>query len=95
MDIDSPRVVLVTGVQAAGKSTIGRLLAGRFAGHRHASSRATSCGRWSSAVDADMADPPSDEAHRQLLLRYEHGAMLARLLARGIRRRARRQHVRQ
>ena len=26
----------------------------------------------------DMADPPSDEARRQLLQRYEHGAMLAR-----------------
>lgn len=26
---------------------------------------------------ADMADPPSDEARRQLALRYQHGAMLA------------------
>lgn len=74
--IDDPRVVLVIGVQAAGKSTVGRLLATRL----RRSAFIEGDVLWQMVVGgrADMADPPSDEARSQLVQRYRHGLMLAR-----------------
>lgn len=68
-------VYLVTGIQASGKSTVARLLAGRFERSAHVEGDAM----WKLVVAgrADMTDDPTDEAIRQLELRYRHGAMLA------------------
>ena len=74
-DIDDPRVVLVIGIQAAGKSTVGRLLAGRC--RRGAFIEGDELWQMVVGGRADMADPPGEEALRQLALRYRHGAMLA------------------
>jgi hypothetical protein len=74
MDLQ-PRAVLVIGVQASGKSTIGRLLAGRF--QRGAFIEGDQLWQMVVAGRQDMSAAPSDEATRQLQLRYRHGALLA------------------
>jgi gluconate kinase len=76
VDIDDPRVVLLTGVQAAGKSTVGRLLAARL--RRSAFIEGDVLWQMVIGGRADMADPPSDEARSQLVHRYRNGLMLAR-----------------
>jgi hypothetical protein len=69
-------VFLVTGAQAAGKSTVGRLLAGRF--DRGAFIEGDLMWKLVVSGAEDMGgDQPSDEAVRQYLLRLQHGAMLA------------------
>lgn len=73
--VHGPRAVLVIGAQAAGKSTVGRLLAGRFA--RGALIEGDQLWQMVVAGREDMSDPPSDEARRQLAMRYRHGALLA------------------
>lgn len=76
MSFDRRRgIFLVTGAQAAGKSTVGRLLAERF--DRGAFVEGDLM--WKLVVSGrdDMTPNPSDEAVRQLILRYRHGAMLA------------------
>jgi chloramphenicol 3-O-phosphotransferase len=68
-------VVLVTGAQAAGKSTVGRLLAERF--DRGAFIEGDLMWKLVVSGAQDMGgDRPSDEAVRQYLLRLRHGAML-------------------
>ena len=76
------RVVLITGLQAAGKTTVGRLLAQRLPAP-------------SASLDGDvffdmvatgkavMTPSPSEEAERQLRLRYEASALVARHYVRG------------
>lgn len=68
-------VFLVTGAQAAGKSTVGRLLAERF--DRGAFVEGDLM--WKLVVSgAEVMTPePSEEALRQYELRLRHGAMLA------------------
>jgi gluconate kinase len=67
---------LVTGAQAAGKSTVGRLLAERF--DRGAFIEGDLMWKLVVSGAEDMGGgQPSDEAVRQYLLRLRHGAMLA------------------
>jgi hypothetical protein len=75
--VDDVRAVLLVGVQGAGKSTVGRMLAGRLARAAFIEGDLL----WQMVVSgrADMtadADPDGDAAH-QLALRYRHGALLA------------------
>lgn len=74
---DSRRgIFLVTGPQAAGKSTIGRLLAERF--DRGAFIEGDLMWKLVVSGASDMGrSEPSDEAVRQYMLRLRHGAMLA------------------
>jgi hypothetical protein len=70
-----PTAVLVTGVQSSGKSTVGRLLAHRLS--PAAFIEGDDLWRMVTSGRADMTDPPTDAARRQLELRYRHGAMLS------------------
>jgi chloramphenicol 3-O-phosphotransferase len=72
--MSEPRAVLVTGAQGAGKSTVGRALAGRFDRGAFVEGDAL----WQMVVGGrvDMSGTPDPEALRQLQLRYRHGAML-------------------
>ena len=69
-----PSAVLVTGVQAAGKSTVGRLLAERF----EYSAFIEGDDMWRLIVRGrvDMSPDPDPEAIRPFELRLKHGAML-------------------
>ena len=69
---DSRVVVLVTGISAAGKSTVGDLLAKRFDRAVHV--KGDVFRRMVVAGRAEMTSDPSPEAWRQLRLRYSLGA---------------------
>jgi chloramphenicol 3-O-phosphotransferase len=71
-----PKVVLVTGMQAAGKSTIAPLLASRL-GPPAATLDGDVFYRGVVAGGADMTPDPSAEAVRQLELRYDASALIA------------------
>lgn len=68
-------IFLITGAQAAGKSTVGRLLAERFDRGAFVEGDVM----WKLVVSGreDMTLEPTEEAVRQLELRYRNGAMLA------------------
>jgi cytidylate kinase len=66
---DSRAVVLVTGIQAAGKSTVAQLLAERLPRSVHV--RGDLFRRMVVNGRADMTPGPTDEALRQLRLRYQ------------------------
>lgn len=75
---DKPFVFVISGIQAAGKSTIARLLAGRFEYGVHLEADAlqkmiVSGGEWVS-----KPGEPAGEAARQLQLRLKHMCLLAR-----------------
>jgi chloramphenicol 3-O-phosphotransferase len=71
-----PKVVLVTGMQAAGKSTIAPLLAARL-GPPAATLDGDVFYNGVVAGAAPMTPEPSAEAVRQLELRYDAGALIA------------------
>jgi chloramphenicol 3-O-phosphotransferase len=75
--VGDPRraIILVTGIQAAGKSTVARALTERF--DRGAFIEGDVLWKLIVSGRVDMTPDPSDEALRQLHLRYKHGAMLA------------------
>lgn len=73
--LDEHVVVLITGISAAGKSTIGDLLARRFERSVHV--RGDVFRRMVVAGREEMAAAASDEARRQLRLRYRLGATVA------------------
>jgi chloramphenicol 3-O-phosphotransferase len=70
--VDEHVVVLVTGISAAGKSTVAELLARRFQRGVHV--KGDVFRRMVVAGREDMTAVPSDEARRQLRLRYRLGA---------------------
>jgi broad-specificity NMP kinase len=77
--MDAPTVYLVTGIPGAGKTTVSRLLAGRFALGAHIEADRlqeliVSGGLWPD-------EEPHDEAMRQLNLRARNAAMLAQNFA--------------
>lgn len=69
-----PSAVLVTGLQAAGKSTVGRMLAERF----EFGAFIEGDDMWKLIVRGrvDMTPEPDPEAIRQFELRLKHGVML-------------------
>jgi len=74
----APAMIAVTGIQAAGKSTVARLLAQRFARGVHVEGDAlqrmvVSGGEWVQEVGA-----PTGEAERQYRLRLKHMCLLGR-----------------
>ncbi|WP_207917053.1 AAA family ATPase [Micromonospora sp. KC723] len=68
-------VVLITGVQAAGKSTVAQSLAERLPRSVHV--RGDSFRRMIVAGRAEMTPDPTDEALRQLRLRYHLAAQVS------------------
>jgi len=68
------RAVLVIGAQAAGKTSVARLLATKF--ERGAFVEGDVLWKMVVAGRADMSADAPEEAARQLELRYRHGAML-------------------
>lgn len=73
--IPTPAVVLITGIQAAGKSTVAQLLAERLPRSVHL--RGDAFRRMVVSGRADMTPNPSKEAIRQLRLRHRLTAMTA------------------
>lgn len=73
--LDEHVVVLITGISASGKSTVGDLLARRFARGVHV--RGDVFRRMVVSGREDMSARPSAEARRQLSLRYDLGAATA------------------
>jgi len=73
--LGSPAVILVTGIQAAGKSTVAQLLAERLPQSVHV--RGDLFRRMIINGRADMTPDPSSEAVRQLRLRYQLAAMVS------------------
>jgi cytidylate kinase len=71
----SPAVILVTGIQAAGKSTVAQLLAERLRQSVHV--RGDLFRRMIINGRADMTPDPSSEAVRQLRLRYQLAATVS------------------
>jgi chloramphenicol 3-O-phosphotransferase len=72
--VDDHVVVLVTGISASGKSTVAQLLAERFARGVHV--RGDRFRRMIVSGREEMLEHASDEAWRQLRLRYALGALI-------------------
>jgi cytidylate kinase len=73
--VDQRAVVLITGISAAGKSTVAELLARRFERGVHV--KGDTFRRMVVSGRHEMTAAPSDEALRQLRLRYRLGAATA------------------
>ncbi len=78
MAVKEPAIIVVSGIQGAGKSTVARSLAERFSRAVHIEADAlqrmiVSGGEW-----AGEAGEPTDEAARQLRLRLHNACLLAR-----------------
>jgi len=71
----NPRLFVITGIMAAGKSTIAQALAERF--ERSVHLRGDTFRRFVVSGRADMSPDPSPRAMAQLELRYELAAMCA------------------
>ncbi len=75
---DQPRIVVITGVQAAGKSTVGRLLARRFRRGAHVEADVLQQMIVAGAEGVQEPGEPRGEAARQLRLRLKHMCLLGR-----------------
>jgi chloramphenicol 3-O-phosphotransferase len=71
-------ITAVTGIQAAGKSTVARLLAERFTHGVHIEADALQRMIVSGAAWVEAPGPPHGEAEGQLRLRLKHMCLLAR-----------------
>jgi chloramphenicol 3-O-phosphotransferase len=71
-------VIVITGIQAAGKSTVARLLAGRFARGVHVEGDALQHMIVSGAAGVREPGDPEGEAARQYRLRLQHMCLLGR-----------------
>lgn len=78
---ESAPIIVVTGIQAAGKSTIARLLAERFARGVHVEADTLQRMIVSGGAWVDEPGEPSGEAARQLRLRLKHMCLLGRSFA--------------
>ena len=78
-DLDLPQVIVVTGVMAAGKSTVSQLLAERFSRGVHL--RGDEFRRWVVSGRVDMSPHGDPEAERQLALRHTIAAQSANVYA--------------
>ena len=74
---DQHRIVAVTGIQAAGKSTIARRLASHFTRGVHIEADALQRMIVSGGVWVEEPGEPAGEAARQLRLRLRHMCLLA------------------
>lgn len=74
-EVDVPQVVVVTGVMAAGKSTVSQLLAERFSRAVHL--RGDVFRRFVVSGRVEMSPQGDDEAERQLALRHTIAARTA------------------
>lgn len=72
----NPKIYLITGVMASGKSTVGQMLAERL--ERAVHLRGDAFRRMIVSGREDMRDNPPEEAIRQLMLRYRLTAEAAR-----------------
>jgi chloramphenicol 3-O-phosphotransferase len=77
MNVRQPRIVLITGNMAAGKSSVAQALAARLPRSVHL--RGDIFRRMIVNGQAEMSFDLSEEAHRQLLLRYRIAATVAGL----------------
>jgi len=77
--VDTPQVIVVTGVMAAGKSTVSQLLAERFSKAVHL--RGDEFRRMVVSGRADMSPHGDPEAERQLALRHKLTAHTANIYA--------------
>jgi predicted kinase len=75
---DTPALIVVTGIMAAGKSTVARLLAQRFARGVHVEADALQRMIVSGGVWVGQAGEPDEEAARQLRLRLHNMCLLGR-----------------
>lgn len=75
--LDIPQVIVVTGVMAAGKSTVSQLLAERFTRGVHL--RGDEFRRWVVSGRVDMSPQGDPEAERQLALRHTIAARSANI----------------
>jgi adenylylsulfate kinase-like enzyme len=79
--LERPAIIVVTGIQGAGKSTVGPLLAARFERGAYVEADAlqkmiVSGGRW--VTETSGAGDIADEAGRQLRLRLRNACLVAR-----------------
>ncbi|GLV56488.1 hypothetical protein KDH_33280 [Dictyobacter sp. S3.2.2.5] len=75
---DQPRIIVVTGIMAAGKSTIAHLLAQRFARGVHIEADVLQRMIVSGGVWVGEPGEPAGEAAQQLRLRLKHMCLLGR-----------------
>ncbi|WP_207476465.1 AAA family ATPase [Arenibaculum pallidiluteum] len=75
MDEELPRVIVITGAMAAGKSSVAQALAERLPRAAHV--RGDVFRRMIVSGTAPMMPDPTEEALAQLALRYELGCMVA------------------
>jgi chloramphenicol 3-O-phosphotransferase len=75
---DHHTIIAITGIQAAGKSTVAHLLAERFSRGVHIEADALQRMIVSGAAWVEQPGPPHGEAKRQLRLRLTNMSLLAR-----------------
>jgi hypothetical protein len=78
VDNQRPAIIVVTGIQAAGKSTVSRLLAQRFARGAHVEADVLQHMVVAGSAGVREPGPLTGEVERQYLLRLKHMCLLGR-----------------